>query len=65
MDLASLLLYEDLSSVVLVGHSDAGMVITGVAAKVPERLKRVVYLDAHLPDAGQSESDLWPAAMRA
>ena len=38
-DVTSLLFYEDLSNVVLVGHSYAGMVITGVAAKVPERLK--------------------------
>jgi pimeloyl-ACP methyl ester carboxylesterase len=64
-DVASLMWYEDLSDVVLVGHSYAGMVITGVAAKIPERLKQVVYLDAYLPDEGQNEADLWPAAMRA
>ena len=64
-DVASLLLYEDLSDVVLVGHSYAGMVITGVAAKVPERLRLLVYLDAYVPDEGQTESDLWPADMRA
>ncbi len=64
-DVASLLFYEDLSDVVLVGHSYAGMVITGVAAKVPERLKLLVYLDAYVPADGQTESDLWPAEMRA
>src|SRR5947208_6414024 len=64
-DVASLLFYEDLSDVILVGHSYAGMVITGVAAKAPERLKQLVYLDAYLPDDGQSELDLWPAEMRA
>lgn len=64
-DVASLLFYEDISDVVLVGHSYAGMVITGVAAKVPERLRLLVYLDAYVPDDGQSESDLWPAEMRA
>jgi pimeloyl-ACP methyl ester carboxylesterase len=64
-DIAGLLFYEDLSDVVLVGHSYAGMVITGVAATVPERLRSVVYLDAYLPDDGQSEADLWPAPMRA
>ena len=64
-DVASLLFYEDLSDVVLVGHSYAGMVITGVAANVPERLKLLVYLDAYAPDDGQSESDLWPAEMRS
>ena len=64
-DVASLLFYEDLSEVVLVGHSYAGMVITGVAAKVPERLKLLVYLDAYVPADGQTESDLWPTEMRA
>ena len=64
-DVASLLYYEDLSDVVLVGHSYAGMVITGVAAKIPERLKLLVYLDAYVPDDGQSEFDLWPAEERA
>lgn len=64
-DVANLLFYEDLSDVVLVGNSYAGMVITGVAARAPERLKLVVYLDAYLPDDGQSELDLWPAEMRA
>ena len=64
-DVASLLFYEDLSDVVLVGHSYAGMVVTGVAAKVPERLKLLVYLDAYVPSDGQNEFDLWPAEERA
>ena len=55
-DVASLLFYEDLSDVVLVGHSYAGMVITGVAANVPERLKLLVYLDAYLPSDGHTSS---------
>jgi pimeloyl-ACP methyl ester carboxylesterase len=63
-DVVNLLSYHDLSDVVLVGHSYAGMVITGVAARAPERLKLLVYLDAYLPDDGQSELDLWPAQMR-
>ena len=64
-DVASLLFYEDLSDVLLVGHSYGGMVITGVAAKVPERLKLLVYLDAYVPSDGQNEFDLWPAEERA
>jgi pimeloyl-ACP methyl ester carboxylesterase len=63
-DITSLIVYEDLRDVVLVGHSYAGMVITGVAANIPERLKELVYLDAYLPDDGQSEVDLWPPDMR-
>lgn len=64
-DITNLLFYEDLSDVVLVGHSYGGMVITGVAAKAPERLKRLVFLDAYMPAEGQSEADLWPDEMRA
>ncbi|MDQ1280831.1 MAG: hypothetical protein QG670_2094 [Thermoproteota archaeon] len=59
-DVANLLFYEDLSKVVLVGHSYAGMVITGVAAKMPERIAKLIYLDAYVPIDGQSEVDLWP-----
>lgn len=64
-DVANLLAFEDLSEVVLVGNSYAGMVITGVATRVPERLGRVIYLDAYIPDDGQSEFDLLPAEIRA
>jgi pimeloyl-ACP methyl ester carboxylesterase len=64
-DVVNLLFYEDLSDVVLVGNSYAGMVITGVAAAAAERLKLLVYLDAYIPDDGQSEFDLLPAQMRA
>ncbi len=64
-DVSNLLYYEDLSDVILVGNSYAGMVITGVAARMPERLKLLVYLDAYLPDDGQSEADLLPKEMLA
>lgn len=64
-DVANLISNEDLTDVVLVGNSYGGMVITGVAARIPERLKLLVYLDAYLPDPGQSEADLWPPDMRA
>ena len=63
-DVSSLLYYEDLSDVILVGHSYGGMVITGVAATAPERLGCLVYLDAYLPDEGQTEEDLWPPELR-
>jgi len=59
-DVSNTLFYEDLSGVVLVGHSYAGMVITGVVAKEPQRLAHLVYLDAYLPLEGESEIVLWP-----
>jgi pimeloyl-ACP methyl ester carboxylesterase len=56
-DIARLLEWEDLEGVVLVGHSYGGMVITGVAGVVPERIGRLVYLDAFRPRPGQSAID--------
>ncbi len=64
-DVVNVLTFEDLRDVVLVGNSYAGMVITGVAAKVAGRLKLLVYLDAYIPEDGQSAVDLWPPERRA
>jgi pimeloyl-ACP methyl ester carboxylesterase len=56
----ALLEYEDLGGVVLVGHSYGGMVVAGVAGRMPQRLAHVVYLDAYVPEDGQSMIDLVP-----
>jgi pimeloyl-ACP methyl ester carboxylesterase len=64
-DITKLLFYEDLHDTVLVGHSYAGMVITGVAVSATERLSKLVYLDAYVPREGQSEFDLWPEEWQA
>jgi pimeloyl-ACP methyl ester carboxylesterase len=53
-DVVNTLRYEQLRDVILVGHSYGGMVITGAADKVPERIRRVVYVDAFLPNSGES-----------
>jgi len=53
---------NDLRDMILVGHSYGGMVITGVAAGVPGRVRGLVYLDAALPDPGESLFDLFAAA---
>lgn len=53
-DVVNTILYEDLRDIVLVGHSYGGMVITGVADRVPDRIKRLVYLDAMVPNDGES-----------
>jgi pimeloyl-ACP methyl ester carboxylesterase len=57
-DIVGVLECEDLRDVILVGHSYGSMVITGVAERVPERLARLVYLDAPIPQDGQSWNDL-------
>jgi pimeloyl-ACP methyl ester carboxylesterase len=53
-DVVNMILYEDLHNVILVGHSYGGMVITGVADRVPERISKLIYLDAFVPDHGES-----------
>lgn len=53
-DVVNLLEYEDLHDVRLLGHSYAGLVVTGVAEKVPERLGKLIYLDAILPEDGDN-----------
>ncbi len=58
-DIVNVLMYEDLRDVILVGHSYAGMVITGVAGRVPDCLAKLVYLDAMFPRSGQSAIDVW------
>jgi pimeloyl-ACP methyl ester carboxylesterase len=47
--------------VILVGHSYAGMIISGVAERNPTQVRRLVFLDAFLPEDGQSALDLLPA----
>ncbi len=67
-DVAQVLEMEDLREVVLIGHSYGGMVATGVADRVPERLERLIYLDAFVPEDGQSLAMLTgqdPEAWRA
>jgi pimeloyl-ACP methyl ester carboxylesterase len=57
-DVVHAMAYEDLTGVILVGHSYGGNVITGVADAAPERLAHLVYLDANVPRDGQSLTDL-------
>jgi pimeloyl-ACP methyl ester carboxylesterase len=53
-DVVNEIRFEDLHDVVLVGHSYGGMVITGVVQQVPDRIAKVIYLDAFLPLDGES-----------
>ncbi len=56
-DVLGLIDAEELKDIVLVGHSYAGMVITGVAdallARGPEHLQQLVYVDAMVPLPGE------------
>ena len=64
-DVVNVLEYEDLHDVILVGHSFGGMIITGVAERVPERLAHLVYLDAAVPADGQNDYDSWGTPTKA
>ena len=57
-DVVNVLTCEELEQVVLCGHSYAGMVITGVAARMGKRIDTLVYLDAIVPEHGQSLFDI-------
>jgi len=48
-DITNLIEYEELDDVILVGHSFAGLTITGVADRMKDRIRRLVYLDALVP----------------
>lgn len=53
-DVVNVFLFEELEDVVLVGHSYGGMVITGVADRVADRIRSMIYLDAFVPNNGES-----------
>jgi len=57
-DVVSVVVFDDLRDIVLVGTSSGGTVITGVANRITDRIASLVYLDAFLPSAGQCTLDL-------
>jgi pimeloyl-ACP methyl ester carboxylesterase len=57
-DVVNVLEQEELRDAVIVGDSSSGAVVTGVVARAPEQIAHVIYLDAFVPDHGQSVFDL-------
>ncbi|WP_424631129.1 alpha/beta fold hydrolase [Bradyrhizobium sp. SYSU BS000235] len=53
-DIVNVLKWEDLKDVVLVGHSYGGLVISGVAEQAGDRISSIIFLDAFLPENGDS-----------
>jgi pimeloyl-ACP methyl ester carboxylesterase len=49
-----------LKDVILVGHSYGGMIITGVADQAPDRIRRLVYWNAFVPNNDESLNDMVP-----
>ncbi len=63
-DVVNVLRFEDLHDIVLCGHSYGGCVIAGVIEREPDRIAAAVFLDAFIPQTGQSVFDLVPPAQR-
>jgi pimeloyl-ACP methyl ester carboxylesterase len=64
-DMLGVIKFEQLGPFVLIGHSYGGMVATGVADRVPERISKLIYLDAFVPKDGQALLDLLSPAAAA
>jgi pimeloyl-ACP methyl ester carboxylesterase len=64
-DVAAVIECEELNNVVLVGHSYAGYIVTGVADLMPAKIQSVIYLDAMLPVPGKAARDTWPPELVA
>src|SRR5258708_3659994 len=64
LDVVNEMRWRQLTDVVLVGHSYAGLVISGVAEKMEQAIGSFVMLDAFFPENGQSIVDLQPPATR-
>lgn len=66
-DIVNVIKFENLYNIILVGHSYGGMVIAGVAEQMPDRISQLVYLDAMVPNDGESAravcGDLWSVLM--
>jgi pimeloyl-ACP methyl ester carboxylesterase len=63
-DVVNLIRWEELSGVILCGHSYGGSVVTGVADRIPDRIASLVYVDAFLPNSGESLHDTLPPDQR-
>ncbi|MBV8835901.1 MAG: alpha/beta hydrolase [Alphaproteobacteria bacterium] len=61
-DVLAVFHYERVGDVVLAGHSYGGMVITGVADRIADKIRALAYLDAFIPQDGQSLFDINIAA---
>jgi pimeloyl-ACP methyl ester carboxylesterase len=58
-DVVNTIVYEGLRDVVLVGHSYGGLVVTGAADAIADRLNQLIYVDAIVPENGESMFDIF------
>ncbi|WP_445365076.1 alpha/beta fold hydrolase [Microbulbifer sp. ANSA001] len=64
-DLVNVIEFEDLEQVILVGHSFGGMAATGAADAMPQRIRRLVYLDGAIPLPGHAFAEQLPEKIRS
>ena len=57
-DVLALIETEELSDIVLCGHSYGGVVVTGAADRIADTIRSLVFLDAFIPENGQSMFDI-------
>ncbi|MDB5685634.1 MAG: esterase [Rhizorhabdus sp.] len=57
-DMLAVIEAEELTDVTLIAHSYGGTVATGVADRARDRVRRLIYLDAFVPENGKSQYDL-------
>lgn len=53
-DITQVIEAEELTDIILVGHSIGGLYIAGVADRIPKRIRRLVFLDSVLVKNGQT-----------
>ena len=59
-DVVNHIIFENLNNIILVGHSFAGSVISGVADKLKDRIQKLIYFDAVILKDGQKPFDIAP-----
>ena len=62
-DVASVIETDELRDIILVGHSYGGMAVTGVADRMTDRIRHIVYLDALIPENGDTAFTVLPAGL--
>src|SRR3546814_2677116 len=64
LDVLNVILSEDLTDVILVGHSYGGRSISGVVDRAPERIHRLVYIDGGLAPRSEEHTSELQSLMR-
>ena len=62
-DVANVIETDEISNIILVGHSYGGMAVTGVADRLTDRIRHIVYLDALIPENGETAFDVLPPGL--